>query len=227
MDFFAETFRKQGTKARANAEKAYMKSALNFHGVTMPQIRRTAADWLRAHGELDRAGLRQIVDELYASDWFDLRSAAVVLLEKRAALLAASDADWLMGLVRRSGCWAHVDSLSAAVLGVLVEEHGLEPKLRRWAKDDDFWVRRAAMLSLLVPLRRGEGDFALFAELAAPMLEEKEFFIRKAIGWILREVSKKRPQLTFAFLKKHRARLSGLTLREGGRHLPAALRSQL
>jgi len=83
------------------------------------------------------------------------------------------------------------------------------------------------MLSLLVPLRNGEGDFALFAEIAAPLLEEKEFFLRKAIGWILREVSKKRPRLTFDFLKEHRARVSGLTLREGARHLPPPLRAQL
>ena len=59
------------------------------------------------------------------------------------------------------------------------------------------------------------------------MLEEREFFIRKAVGWVLREVSKKRPELTFAFLREHRGRVSGLTLSEGAKYLPAAQRRAL
>jgi len=56
--------------------------------------------------------------------------------------------------------------------------------LDRWAADEDFWVRRAALLSLLRPLRRGEGDFGRCARYADMMLAEREFFIRKAIGWV-------------------------------------------
>ncbi len=59
------------------------------------------------------------------------------------------------------------------------------------------------------------------------MLTEKEFFIRKAIGWVLREVGRQRPQLAFEFLRAHRAQLSGLTLREGSRRLPPAMRAAL
>jgi len=58
--------------------------------------------------------------------------------------------------------------------------------------DDDFWLRRSAMLGLLRPLRAGGGDFERFARYADAMLEEKEFFVRKAIGWVLREVAKRR-----------------------------------
>ena len=97
----------------------------------------------------------------------------------------------------------------------------------RWARDSDFWVRRAALLAQLDQLRAGGGDFPLFAALAAPMLPEKEFFIRKAIGWVLREVGHRRPQLAFEFLRAHRAQLSGLTLREGSRRLPPAMRAAL
>ena len=73
-------------------------------------------------------------------------------------------------------------------------------QLQRWAKDEHLWVRRTALLAQLDALRAGGGDFALFAALAAPLLAEKEFFIRKAIGWILRDVSRRRPELTFDFL---------------------------
>jgi 3-methyladenine DNA glycosylase AlkD len=83
------------------------------------------------------------------------------------------------------------------------------------------------MLSLMPELRAGAGHFALFAGFASTMIEEKEFFIRKAIGWVLREVSKKRPELVEPFLSRHIAVVSGLTLREGSKYLPAEQREDL
>jgi 3-methyladenine DNA glycosylase AlkD len=97
----------------------------------------------------------------------------------------------------------------------------LNPTLDRWASDDDFWIRRSSILALLRPLRRGEGDFGRFARYADGMLEETEFFIRKAIGWVLRETSKKRPELVSAWLRPRAARASGVTVREAVKYLPA------
>ena len=83
------------------------------------------------------------------------------------------------------------------------------------------------MLPLLIELRAGGGDFELFARFASSMTDEKEFFIRKAIGWVLREVAKKRPELTYGFLTEHIDRVSGLTLREGAKYLPDEQREEL
>jgi 3-methyladenine DNA glycosylase AlkD len=88
-------------------------------------------------------------------------------------------------------------------------------------------VRRAALLAEHDALRAGRGDIALWSQLAATMLDEREFFIRKAIGWVLREVSKKRPALTYAFLRAHRSRVSPLSMQEGAKYLPAARRKAL
>lgn len=226
--FFRARFRELGTDARARGEKAYLKSALDFHGVTQPIIRAAARDWCREHPELDRASLIASVRGLYATSFHDLRSAGIALLERKARLLEAEDADFLVELVRRSGNWAHVDWIAAKVLGGLVaREPQLLAKLPRWGKDEDFWVRRTALLAQLDALRSGGGDFELFAELARPMLEEKEFFIRKAIGWVLREASRRRPELVRDFLLAHAARASGLTLREASRHLPAEMAAQV
>ena len=224
---FRGRFRALGDPASAPAQQSYMKSALRFHGVTAPQLRAVCAAFCREN-ELDAPALHALVDALFASDWFDLRSMGVALLERKHALLRPRDSRWLIGLVRKSACWAHVDFLATKVIDPLVAGHPtLLAETRGWAADSDFWVRRTALLAQLGPLRRGGGDFALFAELAAPMLDEKEFFIRKAIGWILREVSKKRPGLVRDFLKEHGARASGLTRREGTKYLPAPMRREL
>ncbi len=124
--------------------------------------------------------------------------------------------------------WALVDGLVADIAGALVARHPeLGDVLDRWAVDADFWVRRAALLALLVPLRRGNGDFERFCRYADAMLEEREFFIRKAIGWVLREVGKSSPGLVYAWLAPRRDRVSGVTLREAVKYLNPERRERL
>ena len=226
--FFAARFRAVGTPARAAHDRAYLKSDQRFYGATVPQIRRAGANFYREHHEVTRSELRAIVTDLYASECYEHRSVAIALLGHHAEHLRESDLPWLIGLVRSSNTWAHVDWLASDVIGGVVERQpaGLR-RLQRWATDKSFWVRRTALLAQLKPLSREGGDFTLFARLAAAMIDDKEFFIRKAIGWVLREVSKKRPALAFGFLREHRDRVSGLTLREGARYLPAAMRRAL
>jgi len=77
-----------------------------------------------------------------------------------------------------------------------------------------------AILALLRPLRAGGGDFERFARYADAMLDEKEFFVRKAIGWVLRDVAKRRPELVAAWLAPRLHRASGVTVREAVKPLP-------
>jgi 3-methyladenine DNA glycosylase AlkD len=226
--FFDRRYRGTGSPARAAAGKAYLKSDLRFYGASVPEIRRAANEFAREHRDLSRTELRKIVDELWSTDLYELRSAGIALLSRYARLLEERDLPWLLGFVRRSKTWAHVDWLAADVIGGVVgESRTALRRLPAWAKDDNFWVRRTALLAQLRQLSHQSGDFDLFARLAAPMLGEREFFIRKAIGWVLREVSKKRPELVFDFLREHRDEVSGLTLSEGAKYLPAAQRRAL
>lgn len=221
-------FGSAGTADAADWQKAYMKSALDFHGVSSAEVRGAARELLADHPDLGHDGIVRVVDHLMASSWFDIRSTGVAILERVPKKLLATDLPWLVELVRRGACWAHVDGLATNVIGpVLAANPKALANVSKWAKDDDFWVRRTALLSQERELSRGRGDFDLFAKIAAPMLPEKEFFVRKAIGWVLRSTSKKRPELVHAFLLEHRAAVSGLTLREGAKYLPASARAEL
>ena len=223
VEFFRKRFRDAGDADDAVAQKAYMKSALAFHGVDAATVRAACADYARAHA-LEHDALVATVDALFATDWFDLRSAAIGLLERRRKFVGIDDAAWLIALVRAAHCWAHVDWIATKIVPRALPANPA-PLLRRWARDDDFWVRRTSLLAQLDVLRAGGGDFALFAELAAPMLGEREFFIRKAIGWVLRDVSRKRPELTHGFVMQHAPAMSGLSFREATRRLPPKLRA--
>ncbi|HWU91141.1 MAG TPA: DNA alkylation repair protein [Kofleriaceae bacterium] len=221
---FEARFGELGTAARAASMKAYMKSALRFHGVDAKQLRAACAAFCTEDGPLPREQLVAYVDALFATDGFDLRSAAITLLERSWKQLAAADLPWLVELARAGACWAHVDFLVTKVIApVLARELDLARWIAAWARDPDFWIRRVALLAQLRALRRGGGDFALFARIAAPMLSEREFFIRKAIGWVLREVSKQRPALVRDFLLEHAGACSGVTWREAVKYLPSPM----
>lgn len=217
-----EALRAAGTPERAEKERAYLKSALVHYGVPVPVIRRVVKAALRAE-PVDRAALLAAVEALWgrpAKPVHERRAAAVELLTMEQALLTRADLPLIERLLRESRTWALVDALAVHVAGPLVERHGAAI-LDRWAKDPDFWLRRSALLALLVPLRQGGGDFERFVRYADSMLDDQEFFIRKAIGWVLRETGKKRPDDVRAYVASRGARMSALSRREATRNLPA------
>jgi len=218
-----------GDDARAVGAKAYLKSDLDFIGVAAKPLRTVARTFLANHPDLDRRQLIDLVRGLWQRPVFDLKAVAVALLERRTGDLTVDDLGLVEDCLRHSHTWALVDWLSTKVAAPLVESDSSMSReiLVRWSADEDFWIRRASLLAQLPALRAGGGDFELFAAFASRMVGEREFFIRKAIGWVLRDVSKKRPDLAYAFLSKHIQEVSGLTLREGSKYLPLEQREEL
>lgn len=219
-DRIDSALRARSVPERAAGEKAYLKSALTHYGTSVPAMRAAVREAL-AGARLDHDALAAVVDALWAVPVHERRMAAVELLQTHGAALGVADADLLERLLRESRTWALVDGLAASVVGPLAEaDPAWEERLDRWASDPDFWLRRSALLAHLVPLRSGAGDWDRFARYADAMLGEREFFVRKAIGWVLRDTAKKRPDLVFAWLLPRAAHASGVTLREAVKPLP-------
>jgi 3-methyladenine DNA glycosylase AlkD len=210
-----------GTAERATREKAYMKSSLKFLGVAVPDIRREAKAYARINKPKNADELIYQANGLWASGVYELRSFAIALLGLHSKILDANHLDWLKGLIVDASCWGHVDWLSTEALSEIVHrDQQAMNQMDAWAEDPCFWVQRAAMLSLLIPLRRGNlTEWSRFCGYSVPLLKEKEFFIRKAIGWVLRETSKKSPDVVRNFIEEHKAGMSGLTLREAEKYL--------
>jgi 3-methyladenine DNA glycosylase AlkD len=207
---------------RAEKERAYLKSELVFLGVGVPAARQVVRHAWGQRGGLDHEQLMAAVDRLWESGIHEHRMAVVELLKLATpGTLGIDDGPGLEHLLRTARTWAYVDSLAADVVGSLVvsEPKAWRPVLDRWASERDFWMRRSALLSLLVPLRQGGGDFERFARYADAMLDEREFFIRKAIGWVLRETGRQRPDLVAGWIEPRVARASGVTVREAVKHL--------
>ncbi len=223
-----EGFRAVAEEERAPQMQAYLKSDLAFMGAKVGVTRSVVQRFLREHEELDAAGVVALAEALWATRIWECRAGAVMALSKRVKLLAPEHIDVIERLLRDSYTWALVDGMAMDVVAPLVERHPeLNGTLDRWVEDADFWIRRTALLALLPGLRRGEGDWDRFARYADAMLEEREFFVRKAIGWVLRETGKKRPALVAGWLEPRAARASGVTMREAVKYLDDEQRERL
>jgi 3-methyladenine DNA glycosylase AlkD len=231
-----QALRPFGSTARAAQEKRYLRSDLEFIGIAMPDIRRvvkaTAKDYLAANGQrgvrLDRETAVAWALALWQEPVHERRVAAIEILQLALPRLTAADLATVEQLIRDARTWAYVDPLAGSIAGtVALREASAWERVDAWAVDEDFWVRRSALLALLAGIRAGRADLPRFVRYSDPMLAEREFFIRKAIGWVLREISRRDPDWVAAWTEAHAARISGVTFREAVRHLPAEARTRL
>ena len=201
---------------RAAGQQTYMKSAMPFLGVRVPDARRVARTLARGR---DAATLRATALVLWDDAGFrEERYAAMALLSLRPLRGDPDLVPLLERFVRTGQWWDYTDEL-AHRLGDLHDARPVETAalVHRWARDPDLWIRRIAILSQL-----GRGirlDPAVLADTIAPNAADPEFFLRKAIGWALREYARVAPEWVRAYVDEHE--VSPLTRREALKHLGA------
>jgi 3-methyladenine DNA glycosylase AlkD len=223
-----DDLRQLGTPERAAQEKRYLKSDLEFWGVSVPDIRRVVTAAVRQHPGLSHDEAIGWALELWREPVHERRTAAVEVLRLRVGELHAADLPTLETLIRAAGTWALVDPLAGDIAGrIVVRDPAGWRYVDTWAEDADFWVRRSALLTLLPGIRAARPDRERFDRYATTMLAETEFFIRKAIGWVLRDLSRKDPAYVITWTERHLDTMSGVTFREAVRRLPAPAAARL
>lgn len=219
----AGSLRSVGAAERAARGKRYLRSDLEFFGVSVPDTRRIVTAAFRSYPGLGREAAVAWATALWREPVHERRMAAVEVLRLAVRQLGASDLGVIETLIRESRTWALVDPLAANVAGaVALRDPASWSRIDGWMTDDDFWVRRSALLALLPRIRAGQPDLERFDRYAGSMLAEKEFFIRKAAGWVLREISRHDPGWAADWTARHAREMSGVTFREAIRRLPAA-----
>jgi 3-methyladenine DNA glycosylase AlkD len=219
-------FLQHADAAQAGPMQAYMKSAMPFHGIAAPQRRRLMAEAVAAHPCRSTRELSQTMTALWRDATHrEQRYAAMELARVRPhrALLDVTLLPLYERMIVESAWWDICDDISGEALGTLLQ---CEPKvvkaaLRRWAVGDDLWLRRAAILA---QRRMKQGfDAPLLYECILPSIGSGpfagEFFIRKGIGWALRERSYVAPDEVQAFCREYATQLAPLTVREALRVL--------
>ncbi|GGG14617.1 DNA alkylation repair protein [Rhodococcoides trifolii] len=206
-----------GNPDRALAQQAYMKSELPYHGITAPELRRVTKPFVEAYAPRSRAEHEDTVSTLWdevthREEWY----VAIALLRHRAARewLDPDALTLLRHTIETGAWWDVVDELSSHPVGDVLLHHRPEATaiLWSWATDDHPWIRRAAVTSQL--RARSATDTDLLRHAISSNIDDTTFWLRKAIGWALREYAKTDPDWVVTEVDQLGSRLSGLSRRE-------------
>ena len=215
--------------ATAKAEKAadmarYHKAARTYLGVANPQIDACARDWRNA---LDLDSRLALARDLWQSDIHEARIAAAKLLTQ-ARIRPDDQAAWdlIRSWVPDFDAWAIADHASIAGQKRLIWNPARLDEVEPWTQSPHMWTRRAALVMTLPWTRQRHPkpeDIAARERVlgwAATYVTDPEWFIQKAVAWWLRDLSKRDPDRTRAFLAAHGDRMKAFARKEAARHLP-------
>jgi len=215
-----------GDPARAEPMRAYMRSAMPFRGVQAKPLRAICRAVYDEHPLPDLDSWERAVRELWDDAAYrEERYAALALTTHRRyrGYQGPQTLPLYRHLVVTGAWWDLVDSLAGHNVGGVLAGHrdAVTPTVRQWAEADDMWLRRTAILCQLG--HKEATDLVLLRAAIEANLEGSvfgsEFFIRKAIGWALRQHARVDPGWVRAFVDEHGTRLSGLSRREATKHL--------
>lgn len=198
---------------------AYMKTEMPFHGVPTPERRLILREARRRFPIHAQEHYRTAIIALWELPHREEKYLAVDLAIAERRWITFENLDLYRRLIVEGAWWDFVDVISARLIGqvLLDDPERLWPLLDAWIDDQDLWIRRAALLAQLKHKYRT--DTGRLFDYCLRRADEKEFFIRKAIGWALREYAKTDPAAVSRFLLEHREELSGLSFREAAKHL--------
>lgn len=203
---------------RAPAMAAYMKGVAPFLGVVTVPRREATRAWIRSFvpGE-DAAGLLDAARDLVAQPEREYAYVAVDLVSRHRAALPELSLPELRGLALHVPWWDTVDAWATLIGRVGLRHRAWDARVAGWAEDPDLWARRIALVFQVG--RRDAVDLDIVQAACLANLDDRDFFMRKAIGWALRDAARTHPDEVRAFVAEHRGRMSGLSVREALKHL--------
>lgn len=205
---------------RAQTASTYLRGHFSFIGMKT-EIRRTAQkSWIDSLKTLDDRNLRwSIIRALWNKEERDFQHTAIDLMNTwPKKFYSEEDAVELEWLLDQKSWWDSVDSIASNYLGkwaLLFPEKARET-FEKWRHHESFWLQRSCLIYQLK--YKDQVDSAYLEDLIRQMNSNKEFFIQKAIGWSLRQLSKYNPDEVTRILGNNPIR--GLALREASKYLP-------
>ena len=209
--------------AKAPIMQAYMKSEMPYLGIQATPLRKVARAVFSAHKIESFPEWRDTVLELWRGARYREERYIAIELAGYPAHRQFRTLDALPmyeEMITTGAWWDYVDSIASHRLGELLRLYPAEMRrvLRKWAKSDDMWKRRSAILCQLKA--RAGTDLGLLHACIEPSIDSRKFFLRKAIGWALREFAKTDADEVRRYVAANEGRLSGLSKREALKNIP-------
>ncbi len=203
----------------ARRMQAYMKSEMLYHGIKSAEQTKVKQKWFKEFPVASFNEYIELIQDLWAADFREERYVAISLGNKYKKFQTMEALPVYQMMIQDGAWWDYVDAIAANLIGALLKKYPAEMRtvLYQWIEHDDLWLRRSAILAQLK--FKANTDETMLFEFCARCMEEKVFWIRKAIGWALREYSKTNPDSVREFVEKTHERMSGVTWREARKYI--------
>ncbi|MBM3325620.1 MAG: DNA alkylation repair protein [Calditrichaeota bacterium] len=209
--------------ADAAAMQRYMKSTMPFRGVKTGIQRQIRLPLFKLYPITSFQEYEAVIKELWTGEdgmpYREERYAAIAVAGYFKKFCTMEALPLYRMMIETGAWWDFVDGISIDLLGGLLLSYPAEmkPELYRWIEDDHLWIRRAAIIAQ--EKFKSATDEKMLFDFCECCLDEKEFWIRKAIGWALRSYSKHKPKAVRYFVEQYRQRMSGVTLKEAMKYI--------
>ena len=219
VSFVQAELSKLADHAKAVPMAAYMKTDMPFYGVPKPGRVPIAREIKTKFPPVDAEDYRRRVLALWGLPHREEKYLAIGYAWAFRQHVAIPQIGLFERMIVEGAWWDFVDELASPIVGQVVLEDRLlmRPVLERWIDGPGMWLRRSAIICQI--RHKEKTDQSMLFDFCVRRADEKEFFIRKAIGWALREYARIRPDEVRQFLSEHGDILSGLSRREAAKHL--------
>ena len=216
LELITEIFVDAGDPIRAEQQRVYMKNQFEYCGLAAPQWLAMAKEIFVTHGMYSGKQLEQFVKLCFDQDYREIQYVGIEMMQR---MLPEQNKSWIRVLetcIKTNSWWDTVDWL-AKLTGMHFKRF---PELQheyayKWIASDNMWLQRVAIIHQL--FYRETTDEKLLFEMIRRVADRKEFFLRKACGWALRQHAKTNPKGVERFLAKNT--LSNLSVREARKQL--------
>lgn len=212
-----QALRALGDAKRAEWEKAYQKSRWEHWGVALPSMDAAIKQTL---GDLTQDEALSLGERLWREPMWDLKIVAGQILARKSIEPDAKVWGFVTERLAELDGWAVADNLADVASRCLIADVSRLDAVESWIERPHLWTRRATLVFTL-PWAKGDRDPTRMLGWAARLADDREWFIQKAVGWWLRELSKRDPERVRRFLEEYGRKLTGVAKREATKYLKA------
>lgn len=219
VDALITQMRNLSNTAQGTKMTAYLKGHFPCLGVMAPVRKELLKDFLQEHGKPGTTEWEDVVKTLWEQPEREFQYLSQDLLIKYKSKYREEHLDWFESLICDRSWWDTVDHLASHCVGAYFLHYPEQryAAIDRWLSGDDRWLKRTA---IIFQLKYGnKTDAALLGQVITDLMHEQDFFIRKAIGWALRQYSRFDADFVRTFVDTHEQALSGLSKKEALRLL--------
>ena len=214
-------FRKKSNSLIALNQKAYMRNQFDFYGLTARQRRKIQTPLLKKYCDISKEHLKKITTELWKKEQRDYQYCAQELILQNNKNLKIGDIQLFELMITNKSWWDTIDFIAPKIIGKYFKLYPekTESQIDKWINSNNIWLQRSCLIFQLKYKENLNTD--LLSHIIQSLLGSKEFFINKAIGWILREYSKTNQKWVIDFVQK--TNLNSLSQREALKFIKTSL----